>query len=216
MFERFSRDARAVVVSAQEVCRALGADEVRPVHLLVALTEAGGATRATLATHGLSPDDVSAALGAPPVPTSQSPLDSDDAAALRTLGIDLDVIRDAVERRFGAGALDADDESTMSDDDPQILRDPARSGTDPGAADRSLRRFGLGGHVPFARGTKKALELAVREAIHLRSGRIGTEHLALGVLRADDDAVRLVLRSLAVDAPTLRRALEGNAARRTA
>ena len=41
MFERFTHDARAVVVSTQDVCRRLGVDEVRPVHLLLALTEEG-------------------------------------------------------------------------------------------------------------------------------------------------------------------------------
>ncbi|MGL5930470.1 MAG: Clp protease N-terminal domain-containing protein, partial [Dermatophilaceae bacterium] len=96
MFERFTRDARAVVVDAQEVCRALDAHEVRPVHLLLALAESGGATRGTLEAHGLTSDDVSAALGAPsPSPPPPPPLHGDDAATLRTLGIDLDAIRDA-------------------------------------------------------------------------------------------------------------------------
>ena len=38
MFERFTRDARTVVVSAIDLCATLDADEVRPVHLLLALT----------------------------------------------------------------------------------------------------------------------------------------------------------------------------------
>ncbi|MGL4743287.1 MAG: Clp protease N-terminal domain-containing protein [Dermatophilaceae bacterium] len=75
---------------------------------------------------------------------------------------------------------------------------------------------GPGGHVRFARGTRKSLELALREAIRLRSGRIGPEHLALGLLRADDDAVRLVFGSLAVDVAALRHDLESTAGRRTA
>ena len=41
MFERFTHDARAVVISTQDLCLGLGVDEVRPVHLLFALTEEG-------------------------------------------------------------------------------------------------------------------------------------------------------------------------------
>jgi hypothetical protein len=39
------------------------------------------------------------------------------------------------------------------------------------------------GHVPFAPDAKKALDLALREAIRLGHGYIGTEHLVLGLLR---------------------------------
>lgn len=187
MFERFTRDARTVVVATQYLCRSLGTDEVRPVHLLLALTEEGSSTRDTLAAHGITTDAVSAALGAdgpvPPAPPEPpAPLGDGDAAALRSLGIDLDAIRDAVERQFGQGALD-----------------PAAEPPD----DRG------GGHVRFGRGSKKVLELAVREAIRGRSGEIRAEHLALGVLRTDDEAIRLLLRTLAVDPRAVRADLEG-------
>jgi hypothetical protein len=39
VFERFTDDARAVVIATQDLCQGLGVDEVRPVHLLLALTE---------------------------------------------------------------------------------------------------------------------------------------------------------------------------------
>ena len=96
MFERFTRDARAVVVTSIDLCTSLDADEVRPVHLLLALTEDDGGARDVLAAHGLTEDAVSAALGAPPAPPP-TPLREDDAAALRSLGIDLDAIREAVD-----------------------------------------------------------------------------------------------------------------------
>ncbi|HKY25429.1 MAG TPA: Clp protease N-terminal domain-containing protein [Gaiella sp.] len=39
------------------------------------------------------------------------------------------------------------------------------------------------GHLPFAAGAKKALELSLREALSLGSRRIGTEHLLLALAR---------------------------------
>ncbi len=45
-----------------------------------------------------------------------------------------------------------------------------------------------GGHVPFAKDAKKALELALREAVALRHDYIGTEHVLLGLLRGDGAA----------------------------
>jgi hypothetical protein len=205
VFERFTRDARAVVIRTQDLCPALGADEVRPVHLLLALTESPNGARPVLAAHGLTTDAVSAALGAPrPVPPA--PVGDDDAAALRSLGIDLDAIRDAVERQFGEGALDdAAASGGAAHDGPEV--------DEPGPG---RRPFGLGGHVRFGRGAKKVLELSVREAIRARSGEIRSEHIALAVLRTDDDAVRLLLRTLGVDVPALRADLEGDLHRRTA
>lgn len=39
------------------------------------------------------------------------------------------------------------------------------------------------GHIPFTPRAKKVLELALREALHLKHDFIGTEHLLLGLLR---------------------------------
>jgi ATP-dependent Clp protease ATP-binding subunit ClpA len=80
-----------------------------------------------------------------------------DAAALAALGIDLDEVRRRVEDAFGPGALERR---------------------------RGLRR-GRGGHLPFAKESKKVLELALGEAISLGHNYIGTEHLLLGLLRGD-------------------------------
>jgi hypothetical protein len=217
MFERFTRDARAVVVATQDLCRALGTDEVRPVHLLLTLTEQPSAARDVLAQHGVTTDAVSEALGAPR-PSPPAPLGVDDAAALRSLGIDLDAIREAVDRQFGEGALDGalapDNGDLTADSDSDSDSDSASPEGDAGtAADPGRRWFGLGPHVRFGRGSKKVLELAVREAIHQRSGDIGAEHIALGLLRTDDDAVRLLLRTLATDPRALRADLQGRGLR---
>ena len=206
MFERFTRDARTVVVSTQELCRSLGADEVRPVHLLLALTEDDSGARDVLAAHGLTPDTVAEALGAPRA-TPSAPLGDDDAAALRSLGIDLDAIRAAVDKQFGEGALEGAGSSagaTGLDDETDV---------EEGEADLPRGRFGVGGHVRFGRGAKKVLELSLREAIRQHSREIRSEHIALAVLRTDDEAVRMLLGTLGVDVRALRADLEGRGRR---
>ena len=84
--------------------------------------------------------------------------DRPDATALAALGIDLDEVRRRVEEAFGPGALD------------RVHRPRARR---------------WGGHIPFARGSRKALELALREAVALGHNYIGTEHVLLGLLRSE-------------------------------
>jgi ATP-dependent Clp protease ATP-binding subunit ClpA len=84
-----------------------------------------------------------------------------DPTALAALGIDLDEVRRRVEEAFGPGALDR-------------VRRPRG------------RRWG--GHIPFTKDAKKALQLALREAISLGHDHIGTEHLLLGMLRGDGPA----------------------------
>ena len=56
--------------------------------------------------------------------------------------------------------------------------------TAPGRAARRRRR----GHIPFDRAAKKALELALREALRLQHNYIGTEHILLGMLHAGGPA----------------------------
>ena len=101
MFERFTRNARTVVLSAHEVARRTDADEVLPAHLFAALVEADG----TLAVHVL------ADLGASRTDlrkvvrdlTGQHPggLSEDDAEALRVLGIDLGEVVRRIDHDLG-------------------------------------------------------------------------------------------------------------------
>lgn len=160
MFERFTADAKQVVVLGAEAARELGNDFVGAEHLLVALAERGSnvATR-SLGTCGFDP--ARARLGLRGKHRSgQDPLDRSDAAALREIGVDLDEIRRRAEAAFGPGALD---------------RRPRWSGR------RRTRICGL----PFMPEAKKALELSLREAIRLGHRSIGPEHLLLGLLRLD-------------------------------
>ena len=71
------------------------------------------------------------------------------------------------------------------------------------------------GAPPFTPRAKKVLELSLREAIRTGAREIRTEHIALGVLRADDEAVTMMLRTLGIDARDVRADLEDRG-RRTA
>ena len=101
MFERFTAEARQVVMQAQEEAREIPHGCVGTEHLLMALAGQSSATGAVLAEHGLTrtadAETVRRHLGCEAL----------DADALTTLGIDLDAVRDRVEAAFGVGALDS-------------------------------------------------------------------------------------------------------------
>jgi ATP-dependent Clp protease ATP-binding subunit ClpA len=98
VFERFTDEARRVVVVAQEEARELRADQVEPVHLLLALTQDPGRAGGVLRGAGADHESVRSALD-----RSGNALDAD---ALAAVGIDLDQVRAAAEAAFGPGALE--------------------------------------------------------------------------------------------------------------
>ena len=100
MFERFTSDAREVVVLAQQEARALRHDRIGTEHLLLAQLRLDTPTTAVLRRHGLEHDEVAEAVAA------HLGGEDLDAEALRTLGIDLDAVRSTVEEVFGPGALE--------------------------------------------------------------------------------------------------------------
>jgi len=55
------------------------------------------------------------------------------------------------------------------------------------------------GHLPFTRRAKQVLELSLREALRLGHHHIGTEHLALGMLRENDGLAAQMLITLGAD-----------------
>ncbi len=55
------------------------------------------------------------------------------------------------------------------------------------------------GHLPFTPRAKKVVQLSMREAIALGHAYIGTEHILLGLIRADDGVAIRVLNGLGVD-----------------
>jgi ATP-dependent Clp protease ATP-binding subunit ClpA len=97
MFERFTKDARAVVVLAQEEAIALEADRIGNEHLLLGLAAEQGTAARVLDPLGLGHADVRAELE-----RTNKRLDAD---ALASIGIDLEEVRRRVEESFGPGAL---------------------------------------------------------------------------------------------------------------
>ena len=100
MFERFTPEARATVIGAQEEARRLSSARLGTEHLLLALLCQDTPTAAVLGRHGLARDDLADAVA------RSSHGDQIDADALTSLGIDLDAVRASVEAAFGPGALE--------------------------------------------------------------------------------------------------------------
>jgi ATP-dependent Clp protease ATP-binding subunit ClpA len=101
MFERFSTEARLVVVGAQEEARRLRHGRIGTEHLLLALLrQPASPTADVLVRHGLTHAVVEASV------VSLVGDGGLDAEALTSLGIDLDAVRERAEEAFGPGALD--------------------------------------------------------------------------------------------------------------
>src|SRR5881398_3693060 len=60
------------------------------------------------------------------------------------------------------------------------------------------------GMIPFTPRAKKALELALREALRLGCNDIGTEHILLGLLREDEGVAARILLDFDTDADKIR------------
>ncbi|MGH3390185.1 MAG: Clp protease N-terminal domain-containing protein [Actinomadura sp.] len=179
MFERFSRDARQVVVRARDESRRLGHGRIGTVHLLLALVENTDSTAGqALREHGVRPDDlrerVLRLVGTGPETDRVDPLDGD---ALAAIGIDLDEVRRTVEAGFGDGALDLGSGSGQ----------------------------GWNRHSGITAQARKTLELSLRSAIALKQRRIRSGHLLLGLLRATgkDNLALQVLADADVDVDAL-------------
>lgn len=103
MFERFTSSVLDAVENAQIEARSLGHNYIGTEHMLIALT-ARPNTTAGRALHECGIETVrlreglTRRLAGPP---------SDDATLLRTLGIDLQAVRQTVERTLGPDAVQA-------------------------------------------------------------------------------------------------------------
>jgi ATP-dependent Clp protease ATP-binding subunit ClpA len=109
---------------------------------------------------------------------------------LASLGAPPDDLRAELERhiaRYGDG-LDEDDAEALAGIGIDLEQVTARIEVQLGGLHRR------GGRVGFSRAGRKVLELSLREAMALQHHYIGTEHLLLGLARADD---RIVADTLA-------------------
>jgi ATP-dependent Clp protease ATP-binding subunit ClpA len=193
MFERFTKAARAVVIGAQGQARDLGHQTIGTEHTLLSLvSEESSPVTAVLRAAGVDRAHVREAIirhvGDRSETAAVVDRDAEDAAALKSIGIDLDAVRAAIEENFGAGALHL-----------------------PRPAPRKKGIFGrftsAGGHVPFSPRNKKVLELSLREAIRLKHNFIAPEHIMLGILREGRGLAALILTERGVDFDSLREEL---------
>ncbi|NUR57422.1 MAG: Clp protease [Catenulispora sp.] len=197
MFERFTAGARATVVVSQDAARFLGHRHIGTEHLLLGLVRQPDEVAARVLTGaGVSHAGVIAAIER----IEQEPvsdLAEKDKAALRTIGIDLDAVRAAVEESFGPGVLDHGPRSEM-DTGPWWRRRQRQE---------QRRQGAPRGHIPFTPRAKKVLELSLREALKLKCDYIGTEHILLGMLREGQGLAARILTEEGVELPELRQAV---------
>jgi ATP-dependent Clp protease ATP-binding subunit ClpA len=102
MFERFTKVARRVVTDAVAEAERERVRLVAPKHLLLALVGKETRSAAVLAAAGVTREGLLEAFEAI---ARRGGLTDAEAAALRSLGIDVDTVVEQVEREHGAGAL---------------------------------------------------------------------------------------------------------------
>jgi hypothetical protein len=64
-------------------------------------------------------------------------------------------------------------------------------------------------HIPFTADSKKVLELSLREALRMKAGMIGPEHILLGILRDPKTLGTQTLTSLGVDRKEVEKLVAG-------
>ncbi len=227
MLERFTDDARQVLVQAQAAARRLGHDFIGCEHLLLAAASTGTPASLVLRDQGVSPERIEKEmlhiLG--PGRTADL-LGGLDREALASIGIELDVVRTRLEAAFGPDALARAVPACHRNRYGQawrkgpvaelMRRRRRRRARDRGAlpAGPARRRHapsfpgaGPGGHIPFTPRAKKSLERSLREAVALKDNHIGVQHLALALLTMDEGTVPVILSALGVSNTSLRAAI---------
>ncbi|MFD5076420.1 Clp protease N-terminal domain-containing protein [Streptomyces sp. NPDC058371] len=183
MFERFTKDARAVVMGAVEHRERSGEDRVEEAHMLLALLDREG-SRGSFALASLGPADRrDSVAGALAEARRRGGLSRADADALSGLGIDLTEIVSRVEEAHGAGAL--------------------------AGGRKDVGRWS--GRRPFSRGAKDLLTESLRIAVAHHDRHIGDEHLLLA-LTARPGVPAEVLADHGVTYDGVRRVLWGGGA----
>lgn len=153
MFERFTNQARQVVIGAVREAGQARATQIDVEHLAIALLRTPGTRTAELLGSAAAPlaDELADAYLAA---ARRGGLSDTETNALRGLGIDVDTLVANVEGSFGEYAL----------------------------ADGPRRRRRLRSHLPFSANAKAALEGALREARELGDRELSDLHLLLALL----------------------------------
>ena len=113
MFERFTDQARKIVILAKAKAAERGDGQIRPVRMLYGAAVTDGVAARALTALGVDAADVERELGRTGAGAGVSPgplgppdeAATGDAEALAAIGIDLDEIKRRIEDSFGPGAL---------------------------------------------------------------------------------------------------------------
>ncbi len=186
MFERFTAEARHLLVQAQEHAVRRGHGWIGCEHLLLAVADTQSPAGSLLREAGASPEALKEAAGAV---LGSNGIDGDDTLLLATLGIDVEAVTRAAEATFGSDALQA----------ARGTRRRRRRGRP------SVRCSPCPQFTPKA---KRCLELSLREALRLEDRHIGVEHITLALLARDDTVAWAVLLHVGVIPDDLCRAVE--------
>ena len=230
MFERFTSEARALVVLASEHARRLGHRYVGGEHVLLAAVSTGQPASVVLRAHGVTPElveeEIVRRVGLGAGAGLFGGLDKD---ALATIGIDLDAVRARIEASFGQQAL-ARAAYTVHHGmlrhrgprPPRLVRrwhrrHQARRAMTVAhvAAPRPPEAAGRycapgprpSGHIPFTPASKKIFELTLREAVALHDSHIGVEHVTLALTTIKQGLVPAILSGAGAPVPALRAAI---------
>jgi ATP-dependent Clp protease ATP-binding subunit ClpA len=132
----------------------------------------------------------------------------DGARLLEGFGIDAPAVRDDVVRIIGRGEDDIDPDALATlGIDFEAVRERVERTFGPGALSRRGR---CGGPMtPFCRRAKKAIELALRDAVALGAPEIRDEHLVLGLLREGDGVAAQILTARGVTLEAARSRVAG-------
>jgi hypothetical protein len=230
MFERFTQDARTLVVHANDHARRLGHRYIGGEHLLLATVSVGQPASAIMCAHGVTPELVEeeivrrVGLGA-----GAGLFGGLDRDALATIGIDLDAVRARIEASFGpqalanaAQAVNRDLRRRPGPRPPRLVRTWRRRrrarramatahapGPRPPEATGRYCAPGPppGGHIPFTPVAKSILELSLREALALQDSHVGVEHIALALTAVKKGLVPPLLSAAGAPAQALRAAI---------
>jgi len=225
MFERFTVDARTVVVNAQEHARRLGHRYVGCEHLLLAAASTDQPATAVLREHGITPERVEEEIVRLVGLGGEAGLFGDlDRDALSVIGIDLDAVRARIEASFGTDALT--EAATSLDHGERRNRWNHRFGIPSGLVRRRRHRQlrsspptstatgkyqasgpVVRGHLPLTTGAKKTLENSLREAGARHDNYIGAEHLLLGLIRTNGGLMPQIMQALDASGPEVRTAI---------
>lgn len=226
MFERFTDDARQVVVQAQADARRLGHGFIGCEHLLLATASTATPASAVLRDRGVSPERIETEiLRTIGLGQTADLLGGLDREALASIGIDLDEVRTRLEAAFGPDALARAVPACRQNRRPAWRKGPVaelirrrrrhrargRAALPAGPARRGhapiLARPAPRGHIPFTPRAKKSLEHALREAVTLKDNYIGVQHIALALLTMNDGMVPVILSALGASNTSLRAAI---------